>query len=255
MTMPRGPTGEEVTEDPVRCALCRRERQLCDSHIIPEFMYRPGYDEKGRLSQIDVKTGRRPFIQKGYRESLLCEHCEGFLNDNYEKPFNRAWYERGVLSEFPTDAEVVLARVDYAPFKLFHLSVLWRASVASGGGFQTVDLGSHEEPLRNMITDGDPGDSDQYPLIAIARTFDGDLVHGAVMTPAVIEYEGMRLYSMMYGGFEWITGVANHCPGEVRELALTKDGRMEIPVRQWRTSRSIRMAWEAHQSRRDVPDD
>lgn len=238
-----------------RCALCQRKRVLCDSHIIPEFMHRPGYDEKHRLRQIDAETGRRRWIQQGYSEPLLCERCEGFLNDNYEKPFQRAWYEEDLVPPLPDDAEVVRASgINYAPFKLFHLSVLWRASVASGGGFGDVDLGPHEDPMREMILNGDPGEPGEYPVTGIALTVEGELAHGFVMSPAMRKHGAMRIYTMIYGGFEWGIGVASHCPQDVRDLALTKDGQMMIPISRWAESPLVQQTWERHLSRRDVPD-
>jgi hypothetical protein len=42
---------------------------------------------------------------------------------------------------------VVIRGLDYSTFKLFHLSVLWRASVSSGPDFASVRLGVHEERI------------------------------------------------------------------------------------------------------------
>lgn len=48
-----------------------------------------GINGRGRLG--------RKFLQKGLREPLLCEGCEQFLNDNYEKPFKRYWFDQKPL--------------------------------------------------------------------------------------------------------------------------------------------------------------
>jgi hypothetical protein len=65
-----------------RCALCQQDRELCASHIIPEFFYKPVYDEKHRFytfstDPADEVEGPE---QKGLREHLLCKDCEGKLS-------------------------------------------------------------------------------------------------------------------------------------------------------------------------------
>ncbi len=50
----------------------------------------------------------------------------------------------------------VLPGVDYSKFKLFLMSLVWRAGAASGDFWETVKLGPHEEKLRSRIRAGDP---------------------------------------------------------------------------------------------------
>ncbi len=58
---------------------------------------------------------------------------------------------------------------DYATFKLFHLSVLFRASVSSLSTFQEVNLGAlHEERIRQMLLNEDPGKDWEYPILGFA---------------------------------------------------------------------------------------
>jgi hypothetical protein len=48
--------------------------------------------------------------------------------------------------------------------KLFQLSILWRASVAKGDFFSKVKLKPrHEEEIRKMLLNGEPGKEDRYP--------------------------------------------------------------------------------------------
>ena len=72
-----------ATESAARgiCRLCRQERQLHDSHIVTEYLYKPPYDGRRKIS--------------------------GF---------------------------------DYPSFKLFLLSILWRAGVSSRGESQPGQL-------------------------------------------------------------------------------------------------------------------
>jgi hypothetical protein len=67
-----------IPADAKYCALCLRESPLRLSHIIPEFAYKPAYDEKHRAHAI---PGHAPddnfYVQKGFRYPLLCDECEG----------------------------------------------------------------------------------------------------------------------------------------------------------------------------------
>ena len=59
------------------CKLCSAERKLRNSHILPEFMYGPVYEDGDhRFRLVDVETGRARLHQKGLREPLRCQVCE-----------------------------------------------------------------------------------------------------------------------------------------------------------------------------------
>src|SRR4051794_18890200 len=120
----------EHTSNLGTCALCENTRPLRLSHIVPEFAYKPIYDKKHRLisfSPLDVDA--KWYEQKGLRDRLLCDDCEGYFNTNFEHPFKQYWIDKNPLGRHAGQEVIVLDDVDYPRFKLFHLSVLWRASV------------------------------------------------------------------------------------------------------------------------------
>lgn len=248
MTMAAIPKSDPETT----CALCCRHQRLCDSHVIPEFMYRPGYDEKNRSLELDAETGHRTPVQKGYSEPLLCDDCEGFVNRMYEYPVYRAWYGDALLPDAPPEGPItLLSGFNYPVFKLFHLSILWRAGVASGEAFESVSLGASEKALRGMIHRGEPGDAHDFPIMAVALTMDGGLAHGMVMSPAVREYKGRRIFSMIYGGFEWSVGLGSDWPLEVCRLALQPDGSIRIGVEEWTDNPAVQLFATKHVARFD----
>jgi len=63
------------------CALCGKNEPLLNSHIIPEFAFKPTYDPKHRYHVLST-FARRPRLleQKGLREPLLCAECETRLS-------------------------------------------------------------------------------------------------------------------------------------------------------------------------------
>src|SRR4051794_32678372 len=95
------------------CRLCGSNDELRDSHIIPEFMYQPLYDDKHRAFSVSIDgTAKESVIQKGLREKLLCQVCETRLSklEHYAAPVIRAILPR--LNDAPADT-VITQRADY----------------------------------------------------------------------------------------------------------------------------------------------
>ena len=103
-------------------------------------------------------------VQKGEREPLCCESCEQYFNEYFEKPFHSQWVAAKLLPNLWHNDDVYWATVDYSSFKLFHLSVLFRASVTSLPTFAEVSLGPHEEKLRQLTLKRDAAEPHQYPV-------------------------------------------------------------------------------------------
>src|SRR5207244_3206315 len=131
------------------CPLCRNERQLIRSHIIPEFFLRAVQDEHGRALAIPGSPGPARLVQQAFMHRLLCADCDGFLNVEYEIPFLAFW--RQAVPAIAWGHNYLLTVPDYARFKLLLLSVLWRAGVCRQGAFARVDLLEHEPTLRHML--------------------------------------------------------------------------------------------------------
>ena len=148
------------------CKLCHEDRELLRSHIFPEFCHKDLYDEKGRIHELstDPKVRNRHDRQKGIRERILCGDCEQRLSvwEKHASTFLNGKAESLLRSE--NRIERVDVR-DYKKFKLFQLSLLWRAGVASDKEFEEVRLNKHEEILRRMILRGDPGSPCDYGCV------------------------------------------------------------------------------------------
>ena len=80
------------------CALCFRDVELLASHIMPEFLHRPVYDEKHRVDLFKHGDRRSRIVQKSIREKLLCADCEDRFG-NLELYFSQYWYHRNSLPE------------------------------------------------------------------------------------------------------------------------------------------------------------
>src|SRR5437868_2676993 len=112
------------------CKLCGKSRDLCNSHVVPELCYLACYDSLHRSTKFQADPNTKRIIQKGLREYLLCQECETHLS-GIENDFKTYWYDTPALPERIRTPVVKITGFDYRVFKLFHLSILWRASVAT----------------------------------------------------------------------------------------------------------------------------
>lgn len=210
-----------------------------DSHILPEFVYKPIYDEnhKGYLINPLSPDARSPRkFQKGLREKMLCRDCEQFLNDAYEKPFKELWFDRRLLKPLETSNHRFLQCGEYARFKLFHLSVLLRAELATRGEFREVSLGErHRARLLEMVRNQDAGAVHEYPIVcpAIRRPDDGRIWWDLVSSPNHCRVYGMRAYQFTFGGCGWMYFVSSHREPNIEMIALGADGRLPVIKRPW----------------------
>jgi hypothetical protein len=154
----------------------------------------------------DCKDG--PPVQKGIRERLLCGCCEGYLS-KFET------YAADVLRSLPSTENkrpgdiVRVTGIDYAKFKVFQLSILWRCSIASKKYFKDVQLGHHEETVRNMIKTADPGKAWQYGCVIAAFRSEGSL-KSMVKFPGRLRVDGHYGYHLVLWGLAWIFVVSSH---------------------------------------------
>jgi hypothetical protein len=213
------------------CKLCLETRPLCDSHVFPEWGYASLYGKKPRqLYRLSGDPEERfQVLQKGLKEPLLCEECETkfSLVENYAKGLLTA---PGALTIPTPGTEFGLNQAEYAPFKLFQLSLLWRAHVASDIFFGAVDLGpKHAERLRLMLYNEQPGQPDDYPCAMLAVHLDGEPLRYYMQSPAGRPEAGHRWYVLFYAGFAWQYIVASHKPDDaVAKVALEAGGSFVI---------------------------
>ena len=228
-----------VSKNPQVCALCLEERELKNSHIISEFVYKAlgVYDEKHRFCGFSTDPAESVNThQKGFREHLLCGVCEGRLN---------VWetYARKVLfggcelemSAVPDDPKVAATArgVDYAKFKLFSMSLLCRAGVSSLEMFELVDLGPHAEQLRLLILDEQPGAHWQYGCgVLVAPDPDSDVespFSKVIDNPEPFRVKSHRTYRFMMGNMFWLFPVSSQMQDMEQEgfyFSLFEDGRL-----------------------------
>lgn len=226
-----------------KCRLCGTDnRPLRNSHIVPEFLYRDLYNDKGHMLAIcwpNEKRNARGLLQKGIRERLFCESCEQHFNEHFEKPFFEQWVPYPLPILWDDDSTQWLT-VDYASFKLFHHSVLFRAAVSSLAEYANVDIGPHELKLRGHLLERDPGGKLEYPIAGRAVIHNKTRRIVPIITqPSVWRIESHRYFTMVYGGVEWWIKLSKHRHKHFEELFLRMDGRIPFSAVSWNMVPSI----------------
>ena len=210
------------------CALCQEEAPLVRSHIVPEFLYRPHYDEKHRALLFDKRDAPYTLVQKGLRDRLLCEECEARLQV-FEDYFARYWFKQKPLPARVDAPEVDLSGIDYTQFKLFLLSIVWRASVSDTA--PAMSLGPHEERMRSMLINVDPGPRGLYPIFAgVVVDEEGHPWDGAILTPLRVRVKAHWACRMVFGCVAWTVLTSRHQTLPFEEHFLSESGDLRLPT-------------------------
>lgn len=217
-----------------RCQLCLEEKHLRLSHIISKRLYKEiSRDEKRRMVTIDPATGEQTgLLQDGPKQHLLCEDCEQFINREYEQPFFTYWLDEDRLIPLEHQELLKLTDIDYMRFKLFHLSILFRAGASTLPQYEEVQLGPHFEKIRRMLLDMDPGPANQYPIVCYGLTLDGiSTTREFIGAVHRMELEGARCYYATFGGCQWFYYVTSHEVKNIMRICLQGNGMLPICMR------------------------
>ncbi len=227
------------------CKLCLVEAKLCRSHIIPEFAHKTLYDSKHRFRSIyDAKGGKIKWEQKGFREKLLCQRCETALSV-YERYAARIFQLPMVRSPGDSANRIHLTKLDYHKLKLFLLSVLWRAGVSELRFHSHVNLGIHEERLRSMVHEGNPGDSTDYGTVLFSLMHEGEALPDFFVEPMPARIQNHNSYLFTYGGFVFVYFISNHnLHAGLRACMLKESGEMIVQEAELSRFEFLRKLWE-----------
>ncbi len=181
-------------------------------------------------------------LQVGVREKLLCEDCEQLLNDKYEKPFQEQWKPPIQISHESAHS----ALYDYTSFKLFHLSILFRSSISSLTSFREVNLGVHEERIRQLLLSEQPGEHWEYPIFAFLVLNDrSEIERRLIACPTISRFEGHVTYAQIYGGAMWWVSVSSHLNSKFCQSGLQPTGEIKMVAKSWNEIGVIQKASQA----------
>ncbi len=136
------------------CALCKKNRELCNSHIIPRAILKKVANHNGKFTAVNPAKNSARFDQPNYSEYLLCIACEQIIKEyeDYGVPF----FRNNNNIDFRDDC-VVCKDIKYSPLQLYLTSLVWRASVSSI--FEKIELPQElEEECRISLLNQEPLD-------------------------------------------------------------------------------------------------
>lgn len=123
------------------CRLCERQRELCDSHALPNslFNYILRKSDGKAVVVIDDPGTLTRYTADTWDTELLCQECEETLNNRFDR-YGMGVF-RGHIGTVSRDLEgITLCGVDRRRLRTFFLSVLWRISVSSHPNYSNIDL-------------------------------------------------------------------------------------------------------------------
>jgi hypothetical protein len=124
-----------------KCKLCRCKGKLCNSHAIPDSLFKAifrGNSGKAiKLSSLDEKPIE--YTHDSWATEQLCEACERKLNKNYELYSLKALSGKNV--DFTRlDDGVLFESIDTQKICDFIVAILWRASISESPNYKAIEL-------------------------------------------------------------------------------------------------------------------
>ncbi len=216
----------------MKCKLCKKDRELCKSHVIPEFIYTDLYDEKHTFQVLSTSLSpTRKIEQKGIREKLLCKDCESLLS-RYEDYAKRV-IKGGTSLKVTKESNLLkIQGLDYKKFKLFQISIIYRSSIAEHPIFKKVRLGNHQEKIREMLLNENPGKYIDYPCLMFGLSGDRKLTGNFIDQPDKLRLDNIICYRFIFSGFVWVFFVSSHSPNKmIRQHLLNEKGDLLIWIK------------------------
>jgi hypothetical protein len=208
----------------VKCALCKTESPLKNSHIISEFFYKNLYDKIHRFNVITSDPLiSEDFKQKGVYEKLLCGDCEQRFSE-WEK-YAKESFGDGVGVKIERKGKLFrFSNLDYVKFRLFLLSLLWRMGASRLNFFSLVELGDkHSEILRLALLKADPLEPLQYPCLISAVSLKGEFHRSWISQPIHTKSDGKHCHCIVVNGLLFSFFVTSHpLPSVFSEVCINK---------------------------------
>ncbi|HEY3855603.1 MAG TPA: hypothetical protein VGO67_14525 [Verrucomicrobiae bacterium] len=133
-----------------------------------------GTGKYSELLTVDDNDWNRDFKQAGISDrTILCESCERRFTPYDTHGFNVITEMMKAKLEYRDSSgkvAYIATTADYTLFKLFVLSILWRASVSSLEFFAGIKLGVHEERVRAMLETNNAESENDYPILCFYQT-------------------------------------------------------------------------------------
>jgi hypothetical protein len=162
---------------------------------------------------------------------MLCRACEDKLN-KWETYAAQVLFG-GTKIEFERLQDTIsVCNIDYVKFKLFQLSIIWRAGASTIQQFSNVKLGPHEDKLRSMLDKSNPGAPADYGCNIILTPSHFNLTSKMMMLAQETKFDSHCCYMFMMAGLTWVFFVSSHTTQlrNKNKMFLAHDGVLPILI-------------------------
>ena len=216
------------------CRMCKKDRPLVRSHLFPEWLYTPIYDDDACIFNRGMRKSRnRRAGAEALYERLFCAECEQRIRKWEDYAHDVFFGDDPRLNLEDLGIQLIISGVKYAPFKLFQMSLIWRASISRRPEVFRVDLGPHAERLREMLLNECPGENHRYGSFLLYPS--SSLQHRILDFFGPPErtsrkLHGHTVYEGIFGGVVWMFIVSNHSEVLPNVMFLSENGRLPFVV-------------------------
>ncbi len=182
------------------CKGCGENKKLIRAHIIPEAFF-VGLRSEGKSPLMvadELHYPKRSPIGV-YDRSILCHDCEQKFQDLDH-------YGQEILLKTELESCVVketvyykIPNVNYELFKLFFISILWRAAISIQPYYSKVKLGKFEEIAKNNVWNRVFENPEEFSFV-LAK-FTDDKFGTAMLNPRRLRFSGVNYYIFYLFGF------------------------------------------------------
>jgi len=219
------------------CRLCQRERPLKDSHVIPMSFFTILKRRGGPATQgSDNLLYRVRPTQDSWSQPMLCADCEQKISrwERYAIEVIRKPGRHKVIVR-KTPETWGFFNVDYARFRLFQLSLLFRACVSTRAEFEHYSAPAPRlERMRYLLNAQEAPDGNEFPClmeVLLNPLPDSVLCTRLVGAPAPLFYEGRKHQWFVFGGYCWYFVEPELSPVQLTyESHLQRGGFMKLPA-------------------------
>lgn len=217
-----------------KCKLCLKTCELKNSHIIPHLAIKPIRDESLNNRFYEFFNNQSKIIQDGPKEHLLCDQCEQYLGQRFEKYFKETIYlNRHGTQKTYYEKVLIIENLDYQKIKIFFLSLLWRASISSKPEFDNIYISDNEEIIRKMIIEGIPEKSSFFSISAIGLLMNNKHHMEWVTTFMPSNSEKYKtIYGIVLGGIFYMISTDCLTSPFPEEMILNESGCWNIPLKE-----------------------
>lgn len=224
------------------CELCLTDTELIrKSHIYPSFLYKGLFDHKQTIRRFtldDILKGnlnvKKPRTGV-YEGNLLCPKCENEVISKFES------YAAKIFNHRDKDIKVNKIRtgelntlyiegINYAKFKNFFLSILYKANVSTFSEFEEISLGPYKDQVRNSVLNNSSLDDLDFQINILKFEKDSSF-NEMIMQPLRSKIRAETNYVLLVRGFLIVVCVKeNLASRKLKGIRLKKDGTILIPI-------------------------